>query len=337
MLSVGLRWDLVGVAIFGNLLPALFVLCFPFWQGRFLFGVRVAEDFAPSATARAIVWRFRWMCFVGAGASTALMASGVLLWAPLLNAIGLMGALQLARMQVRPFAAPAGGTLRRAVLSEGGGEETSAWWVWAGPVLGIGILACSMALLLGSYDSLPVRYPVHWNAAGVADRWAVKSLRSVLGPLFIGAATELMLGFVLYALQQSSPLGSKRGRLNQASLALLALALSVLLSLIGLSPMRGTGTLPQLAWLPIWLPLVLMAPVTVVMIWLQGSAVEEEEATRDEGWRGAWWFSDAADSRMMVPSRVNSGYTFNFGNRAVRVALPVMVGVMVLSVWIVAG
>lgn len=337
MLGFAWKWELVWVAIVGNLLPLFFVFCFPLWQGRFLFGVRVAEDFYASAAARGIVRRFRLICLIGAGAATALMASGVLLWAPLLNAIGFLAAMQWARMQVRPFAAPTGGTVRRAVLSEGGREEIAEWWVWAGPVLGFGVLAWSMALLIGSYDLLPVEYPLHWNAAGVADRWATKSPRHVLGPLFTGAATDLILGFLLYALHESSPLGSQRARLNKASLALLALAISVLFSVIGLSPLRATGSISQLGWAPLWLPLVLMAPATVIMLRLQDSEMEEEEATRDECWLGAWWFSDAADSRMMVPSRLNGGYTFNFGNRVVRIALPVIMGVLALSVLFVAG
>jgi uncharacterized membrane protein len=79
--------------------------------------------------------------------------------------------------------------------------STPISWFIAGTLLLTAVAAVGVAI----YDSLPDTLTIHWNAAGVADGFAAKSVWSVFGPLLIGLGLTALL-FVVARLTSRIPM-----------------------------------------------------------------------------------------------------------------------------------
>lgn len=315
------------------IMPAAFVQMFPLWQRQFLFTVRVPEGFAASAEGRRIVRRFRVRLWaVAAGCAAALWVGWM--WAPLVNALGIMLLIQWARVETRPFAVT-GGLVRRASLTDGEDDSAGfAWWTLA-PVVGLLLLVLTAAYLLANWEAIPARFPTHWGAAGQPDRWSDKSVNSVFGLFGIGAAVQAMLGFISYAMAaDAGAVVSPRRRMNLQMIAFISLAVSVLHVVLGLMPLRQTPqALPGPAWSWFALPALFIAPALWLGVRAQQLEDSEAEPTRDDAWIAGIWYSNRDDARMMVPNRMGAGYTYNFGHPGVRVAVPAILVLLFASIF----
>ena len=333
-----MNWHALFVAALATVMPAVLMQMFPMWQRRFFFTVRVAEGFQQTVEGRRILMWFRvaissvalacgWSMFAGITSGTRWLTVP----APLINSVAMIGLVLWARRKTLPFAEPPGGAVRRAML---GGDEDEPWWIWAAPLVGLGILACAGALISVSWEAIPERFPIHWGIAGNPDRWSRKSLLGVYGSFLIGLAVQLMMAFFLYALSQTSGKVSTRRRLNQGLAALVVVTVALIHSMVVLLPLQGAEVaLPGPAWLRAVPVLVLLAPVVVLAIRLQRLETDESEPTLDEKWLAGLLYSDSADSRMMVPNRLGPGFTFNIGHPVVRLVVPVLLVLILGSVF----
>lgn len=80
-------------------------------------------------------------------------------------------------------------------------------WPWLVHLLNAGLLLGLLIYALASYDALPRRLPLHFDAAGQPDRWADKSWSSWLAlPLVAAGLTALLyLASGLVALARRKP------------------------------------------------------------------------------------------------------------------------------------
>jgi len=117
--------------------------------------------------------------------------------------------------------------------------STSVGWFIAGTVL----LAAVAAVGVSIYDSLPEILTIHWDAQGVANGFATKSVWSVFGPLLIGLG---MIAFLFSIARLTSRIPLRRvadysaeqqqamGQLMQQLIGQLALVLSGVVGAISL-------------------------------------------------------------------------------------------------------
>jgi uncharacterized membrane protein len=102
--------------------------------------------------------------------------------------------------------------------------------------LGFALLAASWALALWLLSRLPARVPVHWNAAGEADRWGAPLVPVLLVPGVMLA----MLG-LFAALPRFDPRGAGYGAFRGAYLVLVQGILAFLLLVQGLAGAQMLG------------------------------------------------------------------------------------------------
>ena len=326
-----MNWQALAISALATLLPALLMLLFPFWQRTFFFTVRVPDGFPVSEDGRRIARAFRLAVLASGLACGLTMYWGAVNrvgWvaapAPILNGVLLIALLLVARQRTLPFAAPAAGTVRRAVLA--GDGDGQPWWMAASVIGGLAMLAAAAAFVSIHWPELPERFPVHWGLDGEPNRWANKSAFGIYGPLLIGLAVQAKMAFILFALAEAGSPISRRRRLNQAVIALVNLAAASLLAVVMLFPLRDTAAgLPGPTWAWLCTPLLFAIPTIWVAWRLQHCEDEEVEPTLDRNWWGGLIYSNAADARMMVPNRIGPGYTFNLGNPVVRIVLPLLI------------
>ncbi len=331
-----MNWQALLIASLGILLPTALVQMYPMWQQRFFFTVRVPEGFRETGPGRAILRTFRLAIWVTALGCVLAMCAGtwLMLPAPLVNSLAMIGLLQWARVKTLPYAAPAAGTVRRAALIADADEP---WWIWVAPALGLAVMGTAAAYVTLHWDALPERLPIHWGLDGQPNRWVHKTVMGVYGSLFIGLAVQAQMVCLLYGLNQASAAESLRRRLNKNLLAAIGLALSVVFAVTMLTPLRGSSAgLPGPAWIWMALPVLFLAPTVAMAIRLQRSEAEEVEPTRDENWWLGVFYADSSDSRMMVPNRMGAGYSPNLGHPVMRILTPLLVLVVLGTVLAVA-
>ncbi len=327
-----MNWQALLIASFGILLPTALFQMYPMWQQRFFFTVRVPEGFRETGAGRAILRTFRLAVWGTALGCALAMYAGtwLMLPAPLVNSLAMIGLLLWARAKTLPYAAPAAGTVRRAAITA---ETDPPWWIWIAPAVGLAVMGTAAAYVTLHWDALPERFPMHWGLDGRPDRWTHKTVTGVYGSLFIGLAVQALLVCFLYGLNQASTANSLRGHLNQGLLAMTGLALSILFAVTMLTPLRGSSAgLPGPAWIWMALPVLFVVSSVALAMRLQSSEAEEVEPTRDENWWIGTFYADSSDSRMMVPNRIGAGYSPNLGHPVMRILTPLLVLVVLGTV-----
>lgn len=237
--------------------------------------------------------------------------------------------------------------------------STPIGWYLAGAVL----LAAVAAWGVSIYDSLPDTVTTHWNAAGVADGFAPKSVWSVFGPLLIGLA---MVAFLFSIARLTSRIPMRRVAdysaeqqlamqdLMQQMVGQIALALAALLGAISLLSWFAPNDVGlNLAVTLIGLVLLFAAiavflvrqrkVVNQVRVAVRSSAASREEAGTpstaapradtpddDRYWKGGMFYLNRNDPALWVPKRFGVGWTVNLGH-------PAGIAIIVIPVLIIIG
>lgn len=247
------------------------------------------------------------------------------------QALGLFVAWNFSRRQALALKAERGWKIpqsskRTAYI--GSDRESAATGVsaWA-YLLHILIILITVALVALNWDRIPNPLPVHFDAAGLPDRYAEKSigsvyaltiLQSLLTALFAGI--HFSLRRMRQSLDPSDPQGSLRRQIqlrasNSWMLFLISLIVTVMFSWLQVrSTYDFRGTLPiglAMAFL-----LLLMIPIVGFMIYIRRRGLEDEGINRRHGedrfWRGGMFYFNPQDPGLFAEKRTGFGWTFNF-------------------------
>lgn len=302
-LTIALTYLLVG---------AVFAATPNLTRRRLFFSVPVTAEFRRSELGRHLLLVFR--AVVGA-ASLGLFFAILLCPASAINVAAVAGPTLLIaitglafgwqKRRVLPFAdqlAPA----HEADLSTS--PETLPWFtpLGAGPLLLIGICA---AFLHQHWQSIPLRFAVHWSADGTPNRWVERSVHGVYGPLLFGAE---LCSWILFA-ALAGWFGARRSRLRRPVFGFMIATeylLGFLFSAIAINP---------LIHIPMWIfvlsPMLFMIAMLLVMARKASECNEAAEVTPNDCWYAGLFYFNPADAALMVEKREGLAYTFNFGNR----------------------
>jgi uncharacterized membrane protein len=320
------------------LITVLYLLAPRLALGGVLFGVTVPEGFATTATGRAILHRYRVQVLLAG----ALGLSGVLLLgavapphasaaALLLGAALSTAAWLAARARTRPHAVAPSPVRRAGLGAEPPGPNR---WLDLVPFL---LLALVGVTLAAGWDRLPERFPVHWRAAGVPDRWANRTPWEIFSPLVMGAALCLAMLGLRAALVAFSPLraGDPRAVATRRLLSVVLLGVSFLLALVfcavALTPfLGGPGLVLVAAGVGFPVLLVTLAVWSVRLARLPSPATGD--GTPDHCWKAGLFYVNPDDPAVFVPKRSGLGYTVNFGRPGGWLALLLMLAVPLLVV-----
>ncbi|WP_188316726.1 DUF1648 domain-containing protein [Solihabitans fulvus] len=226
-------------------------------------------------------------------------------------------------------------------------------WSWAVP--GLLILVGTAVYGVLRYPHLPDTLALHYNAAGVADRTAARSVATAFGPVFTQAGlTVLIVGLMWLSLRAradldaAAPVASARRhrefapRLARAMLVLVA-CLNLSMLVLAVQVWHGSAHINSALLL---VPVVFGVAGLVAVAIRAGRAArtppggEEAEDTgtvqRDDDryWRGGGLvYVNPDDPALMLPKRFGIGWTLNFGNpKLLLVLLGVVAVVLVVKV-----
>lgn len=316
---------------FAILAPAILFIGGLFWwlprmrRGRLYFGVTTDAAFPRSEQGRSIAKRYR-LIVLGLCVA-ALILSAVALqtrWSELLGAVALAQAAGSLGAWIRAWSrtkshAAAPSVVRVASLEAD--EEPLALWLTA--VLAPLTMLLAAALYLYSvYDTLPHRYPTHWNASGVADAFAAKSLRTVFFGSIVGTGVLLLLALNVWMLvvwTRRGPDGRKSWnarflKANLRMLVILSWGLGLLFSTISMVPVLPPNWSGGIFLAVLLLPLALIAVTLLPMMRLAEETTEESDKTPDECWKLGFVYFNREDPALVVPKRAGLGYSFNFAH-----------------------
>ena len=151
--------------------------------------------------------------------------------------------------------------------------------------------------------------PVHFDAAGQANRWAARTTKGVYGPLFFGA--ELCAWFLVMAL--AGWFGSRRSRSRSVMLGGMIAAeylLGLVFALIAVQPLLGIPV-----WVIVLAPMAILIPLIIVLTNKMSEPWEAMDPTPNECWKGDILYYNPNDAALFVEKRAGLGYTLNFANR----------------------
>jgi uncharacterized membrane protein len=276
-----------------------------------LFAVPVLPGFRQSRAARHAIRMFRLVIV----AVVVAAASALLLFPPgLLNATA--AAMPIAILlaggigfywQNRTLAAAAVQFTGPRVAEMTIAPEYLPWFAWLapGPLV---ILTAAATWLYLHWDRIPARFPVHFDAAGQANRWAMRTTKAVYGPLFFGA--ELCAWVLIMAL--AGWFGSRRSRSRPVMLGG-AIAMEYLLGLVfALVAVQTPLGIP--VWVIVLSPWVILIPLIIVMTHKMSEPWEPMDPTPNECWKADIFYYNHNDAALFVEKRDGLGYTLNFAN-----------------------
>jgi uncharacterized membrane protein len=334
------------VALFVILLNWTIHQYLPVLRRDAFFGVRVGAGFRDTHEGQRLLQQYRLLNLALALASGAVLryawerGEGWVGWGMTVTALvhsAVMFAMQWwGRMRVLPFASGGGERDVSFVPDSSGDGGVVSGWTWALVALPLLILLGAGAVLQMQWTEIPVRFAVHWGLNGEADRFAEKSFRSVYGTLILGFSTLLMS----YAPMLAAIFGTRRGGGELAvlrsfiySMMGIQCGVALLLAVIGLQPLLSSPENP-----PLPLPLLLGLPILVVgmatmAMWRSGNREELSDPTPEECWYAGRYYCNPDDAALMVRNRLGVGYSPNFGNRTVQIALPLLLGQFGLTMY----
>lgn len=299
------------VFVFNAFIGAMFFAMPNLTRPGLLFAVPVPAGFRDGPDGRRAIRVFRMV--VG---PIVLVALCVSLLAPL-NAVGLImvgapyGVMLAAGIafyvqyrRLSPFAVPMA-PIRNAEL--GTAPDQLPWFAWLVAVPFATLLAAAWYLHL-NWASIPARFPVHWGADGVPNRWVERSAKGVYGPLVFGA--ELCVWFLVFALAGWH--GSRRSRMRGVLLVAMVSVACFMGVLFG-----GIALIPLLRIPPlviIFLPMAILIPGTIVLVRKFMEPGEPMEVTPNECWKAGSFYYNPDDPALFVQKRLGLGYTLNFAN-----------------------
>lgn len=180
-----------------------------------------------------------------------------------------------------------------------------AWWLGLIPMVGV-VAVC--AYVWSQWDIIPERFPIHWNARGVADGFGTRSWRSVFAaPLIFAIVAVWMWVFgagVWFGTRHSTPWR----KLTIQVLTGAIFGMGALLSFITMLPLLGE---PNKA--------VFMGVLVVTLVLLMGwpiyAVVKSLGMPQPEPppKRGLFYFN-REDPALFVEKSWGRGLTLNFGH-----------------------
>jgi uncharacterized membrane protein len=353
--SVGVWLPVALVGVITCLTPALTA---PTLQ----FGVRIppqrAQDPVVRQQRRAYFWR------VGVLAAC-LLAIAVLVpitpgWGTVVNVAvqlaGSLGCYFLARERIIA-AKEAGdwfGGLRQSVTTDTSWrtEPERFPWLWLAPALAV--IAAAVVVGIQRYPDLPAQLPTHFNASGVADQYAGKSVGTAFALVFTQIFVTALITGLLWVTYRSRPevdaadpvASTQRYRtflrtMGRAMLLLAALV-DVTLLLIALQTWGVYHRSPGLVGL-VALP-VIAGVVVIVAVAVRlgqggfrlargaagpapaGAATGVVNRDDDQYWKGGLFYVNRRDPAIIVGRRFGVGWTLNFGNPVSWLVFVVIIG-----------
>jgi uncharacterized membrane protein len=203
-------------------------------------------------------------------------------------------------------------------------------WLWLAPALIVVVATVVIGVI--SYPSMPEILVVHYDANGVPNRLAAKSVGTAFSLVFVQIGVTALLVGIAVAIFRSSrpdidparPVGSARWHRRYMSLgakALLGLVATIDLGMLGASLLMWTGTVTSWAPLVIVLP-TLTAVVAAVVVMARNNRVRNEgevdtgltHRDDDKYWKGGLIYVNREDHALIVPRRFGLGWGLNFGN-----------------------
>ncbi|MEV6611356.1 DUF1648 domain-containing protein [Kutzneria sp. NPDC051319] len=319
------------------------------------FGVRVPDDRIDDPVVRREIQRFRTTLLLSgvvtaaAGVGLILTAGVALVPAPLLAQVIVWYLLYFranrvitaAKDQQQWFAGVRQGLVADTTLRS---DPPKFPWLWL--LLPVLVVVVSAVLGIIRYPDLPDPMPVHFDAAGNANRYAAKSIGSVFSIVFIQAGLTVVLcgiGALVFRgpadVDPSRPAASVRA--HREFIARLGKGFIVFATLINLgllatdwSMWSGSGQVGVL--LPLTLgPIVVGVALLVIIIVQRNREREPDEHTGlthrddDSNWIGGIIYRNSDDPSWFVQRRFGFGWTVNVGNR---VALVTCLGLTVVVI-----
>lgn len=308
------RVTMVAAILWGtHLLISLLMLTLPYVTRReILFGVVVPADFRTRTEGRQAIRSFQFVVAIGALAGGIMIA----LASSRFPAIGVLAsgvtvgcgyaAFVAQNRRLKAFA------LQRPPVRElelSARPERLPWYGWVGlvPIL---LLAASALYLHNHWESLPERYPIHWNIDGQPDRWAERSAKGVYGPMIFGAEMDLwffVFGLAIwYGTRRSEPLR------KPALVAFSALGWVPALMFSGLA-LQPLVPVPMAAI--VGGSVAIIASTVVYLIRRNRQARGPVDSTPNECWKGGILYYNPDDPVLFVGRRDGAGFTLNLANR----------------------
>jgi uncharacterized membrane protein len=205
----------------------------------------------------------------------------------------------------------------------GGSDHLPRWVVAALPAFAFP--AAAGAWLRAHWDEIPERFPIHWDAAGLPNRWADKGFHSVYGPLLYGCGMMLFLLFLALVVFH----GSRRSVQRVAMLKVLIAAVWLMGILF-----TGVSLLPLRQFPPFWFFVPVPVFVIAALLWYLRLARLPADPTPDSAWILGSLYYNPQDAAIFVQTRIGFGFTFNFGNRMTWVILGSMVAMFAGLIWL---
>jgi uncharacterized membrane protein len=216
-------------------------------------------------------------------------------------------------------------------------------WIWLAPALVITVATAVVGVI--SYPSMPEILVLHYNASGVPNRLAAKSVGTAFSLVFVQIGVTALLVGIAAAIFRSSrpdidparPVASARWHRQYMSLgakALLGLVAMIDVGMLGASLLMWTGTVTS--WAPLVVVLPILTAVVVAVVVLARHNREQEAGAEGTGlihrdddkyWWGGLLYVNRDDPALLVPRRFGLGWALNFGNP--RTAM-VLAGVLAL-------
>ncbi|GAA2334729.1 DUF1648 domain-containing protein [Streptomyces caniferus] len=325
------------------------------------FGVRIPAARADAPLIAEQRKRYRWLVGTAGGALAALnvglsATTHFLVWPGVVPALILavfLAAFNRARVAVAAAKRDEDWyrDLRQGVVTDTSlrTDPEAFPWLWSIPALLI--VAATVVTSIVRYPSVPERLAVHFNASGIPDRFATKSVGSAFFPVFVQAGVTAMILVLAWfsfrarpELDPARPTDSARRHRRfsvRAVISLLVLAACVDLSMLaGAWPIWHTDQKlsPVLVLLPILVGLAIVVGVAV-RTGQGGSRLPAEGDGAPEGntgvvrrdddryWHGAGsLYVNRADPALLVQKRFGFGWTLNFGNPRALLLFALIVG-----------
>lgn len=287
------------------------------------FGVRVPPEYRSTPQARQSRQSFRfeiWAATVFAVALSIVASEMGKLW---LVSFGLLVQLGIAALAFRagwrktkPYGLDSPSTRTAHLFAERPRVPGGVAAVVA-PFL---ILTAAFLYLLSKWESIPARFPIHWDMQGRANGWSDRSFEGIFGPLLIAFAVLVLISGVIAAqayTARRAPVGSGLERRNRAMLAIPLIVMwimAIMFSLAALTPVIvRNGRFPIPAFVLILIPIAGVA----AGIWFAARASAEPndmppDNTPNECWKWGQLYYNPDDSSFMVEKRFGIGYTLNF-------------------------
>lgn len=331
---------------------------------RSFFGVRVKASYFDGDGKRALQ-RYRLVLAavfllvvaIAAGLRPLVGESFAIVGAELVLAVAAFALYMGFASAVRPHAA-AGDTTRFASSMRARDTRNR---IWLDALVAIFALLAFVAPVL-SYDEMPLRVPIHWDATGNADGWVDRNVSVILFIPALGA----YLQFFLYVLRRDFAgakmtlpadsteeyLAAKEKYLRTNIDTLDWARLTIALTLCGIALLQTTTAVERLrAMEPIARSAVflgiaaLLGGITFFLVrmarintrlQLQTGNDYAQRSVDESHWRhGGLTYSNPEDPALVVEKLVGVGYTMNMAHPGVRNRLLLMIGIPVFVLWAV--